>query len=119
MPLQANPKRKCQDEVTLEPADSLNLMFRYFDKKFEAMQNQIDQKYREPPKKRAMHNDYSFKSKGNSLQFRFNAGLQYDIQDILDDQNLNGSTVEAINVIVSKTSKRNKMIKIADRSPSG
>ena len=83
------------------------------------MQNQIDQKYREPPKKRAMHNDYSFKSKGNSLQFRFNAGLQYDIQDILDDQNLNGSTVEAINVIVSKTSKRNKMIKIADRSPSG
>ena len=44
MPLQANPKRKRQDEVTFQPADSLNLMFGYFDKKFEAMQNQIDQK---------------------------------------------------------------------------
>ena len=66
-----------------------------------------------------MHNEYSFKSKGNSLQFKFNAGLQNDIQDILDDQNLNGSTVEGMNVIVSKISKRNKMIKIADRSPSG
>ena len=65
-----------------------------------------------------MHNDYSFKSKGNSLQFKFNAGLQDDIEDILDDQNLKGSTVEALNVIVSKISKRHKMIKIADCSPS-
>ena len=85
---QAYPKRKRQDEVTLQHADSLNLMFGYFDKKFEVMQNQIDQKYREPPKKRAMHNDYFFKSKGNSLQFKFNSGLQDDIEDILDEQNL-------------------------------
>ena len=35
-----------------------------------------------------MHNDYSFKSKGNSLQFKFNSGLQGDIEDILDEQNL-------------------------------
>ena len=119
MPPQANPKRRRQDEVTLQPADSLNLIFGYFDKKFEAMQNQIDQKYREPPTKRAMHNDYSFKSKGNSLQFNFNAGLQDDIEDILYDQNLHESTVEALNAIVSKISKRNKLIKIADRSPAG
>ena len=119
MPPQANPKKKRQDEVTLQPTDSLNLMFGYFDKKFEAMQNQIDQKYREPPKKRAMHNDYSFKSKGNSLQFKFNAGLQDDIEDILDNQNLHESTVEALNAIVSKISKRNKLIKIPDRSLAG
>ena len=52
MPTQANPKRKHQDEVNLQPADSLHLMFGYFDKKFEAMKNQIDKKYREPPKKK-------------------------------------------------------------------
>ena len=119
MPPQANPKRRRHDEVTLQPADSLNLIFGYFDKKFEAMQNQIDQKYREPPTKRAMHNNYSFKSKGNSLQFSFNAGLQDDIEDILYNQNLHESTVEALNAIVSKISKRNKLIKIADRSPAG
>ena len=83
------------------------------------MQNQIDQKYSEPPTKRAMHNDYFFKSKGNSLQFNFNAGLQDNIEDILYDQNLHESTVEALNAIVSKISKRNKLIKIADRSPAG
>ena len=32
IPPKANSKRKRQDEVTLQPADSLNLMFRYFDK---------------------------------------------------------------------------------------
>ena len=85
MPPPANPKRKCQDEVTLQPADSLNLTFGYFDKKFEAMQDQIHQKYRQAPKKRAMHNDYSFKSNGNSLKFIFNSGLQDDIEDILDN----------------------------------
>ena len=83
------------------------------------MENQIDQKHRKRPKKRTMHNDYSFKSKGSSLQFKFNAGLQDDIEDILDDQNLRKSTVQALNSIVSKTTKRNKLIKIADRSPAG
>ena len=94
-------------------------MFGYFDKKFEAMQNSIDQNYREPSKKRAMHSDYSFKRKGNSLQFKFNARIQDGVEDILDDQNLHESTVEALNTIVSKISKRNKLIKIADRSPGG
>ena len=32
MPPQANPERKRQNEVTLQPADSLHLMFVYFDK---------------------------------------------------------------------------------------
>ena len=32
MPTQANPKRICQDEVDVQPADSLNSMFGYFDK---------------------------------------------------------------------------------------
>ena len=115
---QANPKRKRQDEVNLQPANSLNVMFWYSNKKFEAMQNQIDQKYREPPRKRVIHNDYFFKSKSNSLQFKFNSGLQDHIEDFLD-QNLHGSTVETQNAIVSKLLKRSKLIKIADGSPAG
>ena len=84
------------------------------------MQNQIDQKYREPPKKKAMHNNYSFKSKGNSLQLKFNTGLQQDdIEDIVDNQNLHELIVEVLNAIVSKISKRNKLIKITDLSPAG
>lgn len=47
----------------------------------------------------AVHNDYSFNSKGNSLQFKFNWGLQNNNDDILDDQNLHESTIEALNII--------------------
>ena len=58
--LQANPKSKHQDEENLQPADSLNSILGYFNKTFEAMQNQINQKYNEPLRKSAVHNDYSF-----------------------------------------------------------
>ena len=118
MPSQDKHKRKRQDEIVLQPVDSLKLMFEYLDIKFFAIQDQIDQKYWEPPRKRTIHNEYSFKSKGSSLQFRFNSGLQDDIEDTLDDQNRHESTVEALNAKVFKIAKRNKVIKIADRSPA-
>ena len=89
-------------------------MFGYLDKKFDAIQNQIDQKYSKSLKKRAIHNHYSFKSNGNSLQFKFNSGLQDEIEDILNEHNLHESTNEALNTNVSITSKRNKVLKIAN-----
>ena len=83
------------------------------------MQNHINQKDREPRQKGLMHIDYSFKIKGNSLQFKFNSGLQDDTEGILDDQNLHESTVEALSAIVSRISKRNNLIKIADHFLAG
>ena len=100
----------------MQPVDILKLMFEYLNRKFFAIRDQIDQKYWEPPRK---HNDYSFKSKGSSLQFRFNSGLQHDIEDTLDDQNCHESTVEALKAKVFKIAKRSKEIKIADRFPAG
>ena len=71
-----------EDEVNLEPADSLNFVCRHFDKRFEAMQSRINQKCRELRRSRVIHKDYSFKSKDNSLQFKFSSGLQDDLKDI-------------------------------------
>lgn len=56
-------------------------MFGCSDKKFEVVQNQIDQKYRdrEPPGKMAVYNDGYFKRKGNSsLQFKFSSELKHE-----------------------------------------
>ena len=66
----------------------------------------------------AIHSNYSFKSKVNSSQLKFNAGLQDDIEDILGDKNFHELIVEALNAIVSKISKRNKFYKSC-RSFSG
>lgn len=61
----------------MQHADSLNFMFGCSDQKFEVVQNQIDQKYREPPGKMAVYNDGYFKRKGNSsLQFKFSSELK-------------------------------------------
>ena len=65
--------------------------------------------------KKAKHNYFSFKRKGNSLQFKFNSGLQDKIEDIFEDQNLYELTVEALNIIVFKISKKSKVIKIEDQ----
>ena len=65
----------------------LNLIVGYFDQKFKAMQNQIDKKYWEPPRKRAIHNDYYFKSKGNSLQLKFKSVSSSLLVQILARQN--------------------------------
>ena len=65
--------------------------------------------------KKAKHNNYSFKRKGNSLQFKFNSGLQDKIEDIFEDENLYDLTVEALSTIVSKISKKSKVIKIEDQ----
>ena len=70
-------------------------MFSCFNKKFDVVQNQIDQKYREPPGKMLVYNDCYFKHKGNSsLQFKFNSELKDDIKDILDNHHLYDTTVE-------------------------
>lgn len=75
-------------------------MFGCSDKKFEVVQNQIDQKYREPPGKIALYNDGYFKRKGNSsLQFKFSSELKDDIEDILDDIIF---LSQLLNTIVSK-----------------
>lgn len=65
--------------------------------------------------KKAKHNYYSFKRKGSSLQFKFNSGLQDKIEDIFEDENLYDLTVEALSTIVSKISKKSKVIKIEDQ----
>lgn len=93
-----------EDEVNLEPADSLNFACVHFDKKFEVMQNQINPKCRELPRSRVIRKDYSFKSKDNSLQFNFSSGLQDDLKDILDDHSIYESNAKPLNTTVSKIS---------------
>ena len=86
-----------EDEVNLEPADSLNFACVHFDKKFEVMQNQINPKCRELPRSRVIRKDYS-------LQFNFSSGLQDDLKDILDDHSIYESNAKPLNTTVSKIS---------------
>ena len=73
-------KRTSQEsEKEIEPDDALNLMFDYFDKKFESMQAQID-KNMEPPAKKYKPDGHDIKGKGNKDQFDFNTKISFTIK---------------------------------------
>ena len=74
-------KRTSQEsEEEIEPEDALNLMFDYFDKKFETMQTQID-KNMEPPAKKYKPDGHDIKGKGNRDQFDFDIEISFAIQE--------------------------------------
>ena len=114
-------KRTSQEsEKEIEPDDALNLMFDYFDKKFESMQAQID-KNMEPPAKKYKPDGHDIKGKGNKDQFDFNTEISFAIQEC--QQQISRGNIEDLSAnltsIATKLKKRNKLIKLANRSPAG
>ena len=96
-------------------------MFDYFDKKFEGMQAQINKNTEPPAKKFKKPDVHDIKGKGNKDQFDFNTEISLAIQEC-HDQISRGNTEDLsanLTSIVTKLKKRNKLIKLADRSPVG
>ena len=111
-------KRTSQEsEEEIEPEDALNLMF---DKNFETMQTQIG-KNMEPPAKKYKPDEHDIKGKGNRDQFDFDIEISFAIQEC--EQQISRGNIEDLSAnltsIAMKLKKRNKLIKLADRSPAG
>ena len=108
-----------ESEEEIGPEVALNLMFDYFDKKFEGMQVQID-KNMEAAKKYKPHG-HDIKGKGNKDQFYFNTEISFAIQEC--QQQISRGNIEDLPAnltsIATKLKKRNKLIKLANRSPAG
>ena len=108
-------------EEEIEPEDALNLMFDYFDKKFEGMQAQINKNMEPPAKKFKKPDGHDIKGKGNKDQFDFNTEISFAIQECQDQ--ISRGNIEDLSAnltsFATKLKKRNKLIKLADRSPVG
>ena len=108
-----------ESEEEIEPEDALNLMFDYFDKKFETMQTQID-KNMEPPAKKYKPDGHDIKGKGNRDQFDFEIEISFAIQEC-EQQISRGNTEDLsanLTSIATKLRKRNKLIKLVGRLPA-
>ena len=109
-----------ESEEEIEPEDALSLKFDYFDKKIEGMQAQID-KNMEPPVKKYIPDGHDIKGKGSKDQFNFNTEIAVAIQEC--QQQISGGNIEDLSAnltpIAMKLKKRNKLSKLADRSPVG
>ena len=93
-------------------------MMNYFNKRFE----RIEKKLQQPSNKNAKTKDtFKFKHKGNRIQFEFNQRILQIIENLSSALN-NDDTSEANDLcdkLTVKLKRRNKLIKIADRSALG
>ena len=103
------------EEITGQ-SDPLNLVFSYFDSRFQKIQNQIRKnKDNEPAGKKRKIQAEIFKQKGHRLQHEFNKDIMEDLQDIIDNISDEQDPVStSLKAVISKLKKRNKLIKIVD-----
>ena len=115
-------KRTFQEsKEDIEPEDALNLMFDYFDKKFEGIQAQINKSMEPPAEKYKKPDGHDIKGKSNKDQFDFHTEISFAIQKC-QHQTARGKIEDLsgnLTSIATKLKKRNKLINLADRSPVG
>ena len=117
-------KRKRTDEQQDEQQDqvlSFQELKNYFDEKFEVINNKVVSQTQNLAKKFKKPVASSFKYKGNKYQYEFNNELLENIEDLLVLIAVGSITrsTELVNEMKDNLTKRNKLIKIADKSPAG
>ena len=111
-------KRRKQNPEIQENPDPFELMMNYFDKRFEG----IEKKLQQPSNKNAkMENIFKFKHKENRVQFEFNNQILQVFQNLSSALN-NDDPSEANDLyddLTAKLTRRNKLIKMPDKSALG
>lgn len=105
----------------MDSADSLSLVKSYFDKKLDHLKNELMDASSKPEKRRKIEVTECFKHKSNKVQYEFNSNqidIVEDIIRLLDKGAVNRPKRKAKELLVN-LQKRNKLIRIAEKSPGG
>lgn len=89
----------------------------YFDSKFSSLKKELQSK--KPSQKRKR--EHEFKHKSNKKQFEFNSKLLEDLEDLskLAAEGSKRRSSKMIKRIIEDINSRNKLIRMADKSPAG
>ena len=103
--------------------DNLSLMQTYFDKKFESLKRQMRSDNEDVRKRIKLNsrNKTEFKYKSNKTQFEFNQDFINRVQEAsttIQDK-LVSRPLKILKGVKLELEKRNKLIRIADKSPAG
>ena len=107
------------EDQSMTQDDAFTLMKSYLDKKFTKMERELTE-VRSQSNKRKRETPTS-KYKSNSKQYELNAEVNEEIEQcikMLEEGRLS-RPIKKLKSINEKLSKRNKLIRIADRSPAG
>ena len=119
-----------ETQHTLNGTEQFDLLRNYLDKKFGEQKEELENKLKQQQTQNNKNymkvsakpeSSKQFKFKGNQIQFEFNQKLSEDLDDVIDliqDGSVSRSSKRLGN-IKQELLKRNKLIKMADRSPAG
>ena len=116
-------KAKTQEELeeVTGRSNPLNIVFSYFDSKFQEIQSQIRKnKDKEQVDKKRKFQVETFKKKGHRLQHEYNTDTMENPEDIIDNISDEQDPVStSLKTVISKLKKRNKLIKTVDSIEEG
>ena len=115
--IEAEPARPSPDL-----ADTFNLFRSYLDSKLENLKEELSsgKEFDDFAKQLKKEVSVQFKHEGNKIQFEFNSEILNDLSKLqkrLAPKDPASSTL--VSSVVAKITKRNKLIRIADKSPAG
>ncbi|XP_062571214.1 uncharacterized protein LOC134233244 [Saccostrea cucullata] len=103
-------------------ADTFNLFKTYLDSKLNTLKEELSvgNDFDDLAKKLKKDVSVSFKHEGNKIQFEFNSEILNDLSKVQKKLSVKDSASAAIiSSVINKINKRNKLIRIADKSPAG
>lgn len=108
------PKRQREDS-----SSALNDLKNFFTSKFEQLERKYTEDTKDLVRKLKKEPSASFKHKGNKVQYEFNSDIKSQISDVMKLAKRDTKIYKSLKKITNSIEKRNKLIKIADRSPAG
>lgn len=106
----------------MDAADSFSLLKTYLDEKLDTLREEIKEDVEEKAvKRRKVDSTESFKHKSNIIQYKFNLEQQELAEDIMKliSKGAVNRPKRKLEKLIQNLEKRNKLIRIAEKSPGG
>ena len=110
-------EREAVNDNELDNRDTFELVKSYLDGKFKSMKRELSDSFVKQAKKSKSHHTSAFKYKSNEKQFEFNNEIIETLEGVMGD--VDSRVKKKLKYLTFKLSDRNKLIKMADRSPAG